>query len=45
MPKRLQDGKTWMWAADAIEEDEKWKFTEDGDGFSRWANSKTGLES
>ena len=24
-----------MWAADAPEEDDQWRFTEDGDGFSR----------
>eukprot|EP00438_Fugacium_kawagutii_P020852 Skav209424 [mRNA] locus=scaffold805:42896:47072:- [translate_table: standard] len=29
-----KDGTTWMWAADAPEEDDTWKFTEDGEGFS-----------
>ena len=29
-----QDGTTWMWAADAPEEDDTWKFTENGEGFS-----------
>ena len=29
-----KDGTTWMWAADAPEEDDTWKFTENGDGFS-----------
>eukprot|EP00913_Durusdinium_trenchii_P006577 g6180.t1 len=30
----FEDGSTWMWAADAPEEDDQWRFTEDGDGFS-----------
>lgn len=30
----FEDGTTWMWAADAPEEDDTWKFTENGDGFS-----------
>jgi hypothetical protein len=27
----FEDGTTWMWAADAPEEDDKWKFQEDGE--------------
>eukprot|EP00434_Breviolum_minutum_P013672 symbB.v1.2.012054.t1/scaffold824.1/size159532/5 len=30
----FEDGTTWMWAADAPEEDDTWKFTENGEGFS-----------
>ena len=32
-----------MWAADAPEEDDTWKFTENGDGFSFLANLSSGL--
>ncbi|CAJ1345596.1 unnamed protein product [Effrenium voratum] len=30
----FEDGKPWMWAADAPDEDDTWKFTEDGESFS-----------